>query len=181
MTNPQEMRFSTPDEINPDEVVISIQDQYRVLEEPGYLVVRTFLDSFDWRLYTGKVSLWTERGDEDITICQNGIPNTPHRVRISKSGLAPGYPADLPAGRIQETVARLLGARALLPQVEVKSRVRCLRLLDTAEKTVLRVMIEKKRQPCPGENGLPRLRQLYQIITGARLSPAICGCWQSAN
>ena len=151
MTKQQEIRFPTPDETSLDEIVASIQNQYRLLEEPTYKVVRVLLDSFDWRLHTGGVTLWTERRDENTRICQNGIPKAPLTGRLVTSGSTPGFPADLPPGLIRKTVSKLLEVRALLPQVEMESRVRTLRLLDAAEKTVLRILIEQNSSRTPGK------------------------------
>lgn len=151
MTTKQEIRFPTPDGFNLDEVVTSMRRQYRLLEIPSRQVIRTFLDSFDWRLHGGGVTLWTEQGDEITAICQNGVPKAPANIRVAASAATPRFAADLPSGRIREAIAELLEARTLLPQVEMKSRQRSFRLLDVAEKTVLRVILEKSVSRAPGK------------------------------
>ena len=82
---------------------------------------------------------------------QSDIPKQSPNRQIALSGMTPRFSTDLPPGPIQDTVSRLLDVRVLLPQVELKSRVRSLRLLDTAEKTVLRVLIEQHSSRVPGK------------------------------
>jgi CHAD domain-containing protein len=151
MTRQQEIRFPTPDETTLDKIAVSIRNDNRLLEESAYSVVRTFVDSFDWRLHSGGVTLWAEQKDGNTRICQNGIPKAPTISRFVTTGLTPVFPVDLPPGAIQKTVAKLLGVRVLLPQVEVESRVSSLRLLDAEEKTVLRVLIERSGSRVPGK------------------------------
>lgn len=151
MTKQQEIRFPTPEEFNPDQFVNQIQSHYRLLEQPVYQVKRIYLDSFDWRMYSGGVALWTEQIDEASSICQNGIPNAPGSISFSMSGSLPRSPEDIPPGRIRDIASKILGVRVFLPQVEVKSKVRCIRMLDTAEKTVLRIMIETNSSRAHGK------------------------------
>ncbi len=150
MTKQQEERFSIPDEIHLDEVVTAIQKGHSLLEEPTAIVVRTFLDSFDWRLHNRGIGLWTERTDGVSRLCQNGIPKLGPNAWIRLPGVGPRFSADIPPGQIQDSVAQLLGVRALLPQVETESQVRSLRLLDSAEKTVLRILLEQNGSRVPG-------------------------------
>ncbi len=150
MTKQQEVRLSIPGEMHLDEVMAAIHKHHSLLEEPTRIVTHTFLDSFDWRLYSRGITLWTEQGDGVTRLHQSGIPKLAPSVRAVLTGASPKFSADIPPGPIQDSVARLLGVRSLLPQVETKSRVRSLRLLDSAEKTVLRVLVEQNSSRAPG-------------------------------
>jgi len=150
MAKLQEERLSIPDEVHLDEIVATIQAGHCLLEETARIVTHTFLDSFDWRLHACGITLWTEQSDGVIRLHQNGVPNLPPNMRIILHEAGPRFSCDIPSGPIQDSVARLLGIRVLLPQVEIKSRVRSFRLLDSAEKTVLRVSVEQNSCRDPG-------------------------------
>lgn len=126
-------------------------DGRNLLEEATSIITRTFLDSFDWRLHTSGIRLWTELQDGVTVLRQNGIPNLSPAWKSILSGAAPRFSADLPPGPVQDAISPLLDVRALLPQVEIKSRVRSLRLLDAAEKTVLRILVEQNSTRIPGK------------------------------
>lgn len=151
MTKQQEIRISIPDEINLDEIVSAIQKDRIILEEPARIATRIFLDSFDWRLYLRGITLWTEQSGGQSTLHQNGIPELHPNRQVALSDVTLRFSTDLPPGSIQDTVSRLLDVRAMLPQVEIKSRVRSLRLLDSAEKTVLRILVEQHNSRIPGK------------------------------
>jgi len=150
MIKPQEIRFPLPDDNYLDKIVSSIQEDSSFLEEPVTNVTHTFLDSFDWRLYAAGISLWMEKRDGSKTLRQNGIPNLYPGMRVEMSGAVPRFSRDLPQGAIKDAVSKLLDIRCLLPHVDIKSRVRSLRILDTAEKTVLRIEIEQNSSRLPG-------------------------------
>jgi CHAD domain-containing protein len=151
MTGQQEIRFPLPDDINLEEVVAAIGDGQNLLEEPTGIVTRTFLDSFDWRLHADGIRLWTERSDGDNALRQNGVPGISATWRGAISGSTPRFSCDLPAGPVRDAASGLLDVRALLPQVEIKNRVRSLRLLDSVEKTVLRILVEQNSSRAPGK------------------------------
>jgi CHAD domain-containing protein len=106
-------------------------------------VRRTWLDTFDWRLYRAGFTLQqvSARGgvSELRLIGPDGLRLTAPAGRVRWPGLAEA----LPAGPVRERVARIIGIRALLPAGTALSQVRDLRLLNEDEKTVARLVVDE--------------------------------------
>lgn len=134
-----------------DDVIERIRTERDHEEIPVHEVRRTFLDSFDWRLYAGRVRLWIEQKDGQTALYQNGIPKYASDRRFAATETIPTIPEDLPEGSVRDRISRLLEMRALLPQVEIRSRVRGIHLLDEEKKVVLRIMIEESACKVPGK------------------------------
>ncbi len=151
-----------------DDVICRIREKYGLEETPVYKVNRIFLDSFDWRLYSGGVHLWIERKSGATWLCQKGIANTSPARMIVHTDTAPTTTDDLPHGPVRKKISRLLEMRVLLPQVEIKSIVRCFSVLDDVKKTVLRFYIEENasRAPDSGEFKNCGSRLILQPVKG---------------
>ena len=134
-----------------DEVIGPIQRRYDLEEKPVYVVSRTYLDSFDNRLYSGGVQLWLEQKEGVTTLYQNGIPKSSPARRFALSESIPKTAGDLPNSPAREIISKLLGIRALMQQIEVKIRVYSFHILDDEKKTVLRVHVEDSECRMPGK------------------------------
>ena len=97
-----------------------------------------YFDSFDWRLHQAGFRLLqvsTPNGGElRLTPAGGGEP-----VATGLFDDAPAWPADLPAGALQKTVAEALEMRVLLELVSVEAAATELRLLNDDGKTVVRL------------------------------------------
>ncbi len=147
----QELSYYIPDGSALDKVIELIRKKHDLREDPSREVIRIFLDSFDWRLYSGEVVFWVEQRDGQIALYRSGIPKAAPARRFAVTDAIPKTLGDLPDGTVKNTFASLLEMRALFPQVEVKSSVRCLRVLDSEKKTVLRIHIEDSVSRAPGK------------------------------
>jgi CHAD domain-containing protein len=119
------------------------------LAEPASTVRRTWLDTFDWRLYrAGFVLQRVERsrttptlrltlipGDDVLTVAAPAQVQTAARV---------AYPLDtvVPAGPMRSLLEPVVEMRALQPVATQRFVVRSYRVLNDDEKTVARVVIE---------------------------------------
>ncbi len=146
----QGIRYCISDESVSDAVMGHIRKRYDVGESESYTLTRTFLDSFDWRLYAGGVRLWVEERDGVRSIYQSGIPKSSPARKFAITDSIPMSADDLHDGPVRQAISRLLEVRAVLPQLEVKSRIRCLHILDGAHKTVLRFNVEQTACRVPG-------------------------------
>ena len=112
-------------------------------------VRRTWLDTFDWRLYRAGLMLQhvtSRAGASELRL------TGPDGLRLTAPAGRPHWPgrADtLPAGPVRERVARITGIRALLPAGTALSQVRELRLLNEDEKTVARLVVDEMSVPAP--------------------------------
>lgn len=125
--------------------------------------VRTYYDSFDWRLRKAGLLLFTERRGERLRLF----------LREARSGLdvvvvdvsdAPRYSNELPRGLIRDRVGALLCERRLLPVACVRCRGESFSVLDEEGKTVLRANVERRRaETGDGEVRLPEDLELSPL------------------
>ena len=103
---------------------------------------RTWLDTFDWRLYRAGRMLEFEqarRGGRLLLSRADGTPQAEQPV----TGWPPRRPAlDLPPGPVRDRIMVLIRPRALLPIVRASSTVSVTRLLNADGKTVARLVAE---------------------------------------
>jgi len=136
--------YLIPDGIGLEDIEGLIRDRMCCAEDPAYEVTRRFLDSFDWRLYLAQAVL-EERLDAEgrrLLWWDLGADTLP---RVQGIDAVPGLVQDLPAGPVRDRLKPVLGVRRLLPLLEVRSRVRPLRLLNEDDKTVVRLRLEDNR------------------------------------
>ncbi|MCO6413324.1 MAG: CHAD domain-containing protein [Thiogranum sp.] len=112
-----------------------------------------FYDSFDWRLFmAGKLLEWREHnGVSELCLHDSGNDVTALTTRLDRP--PPRFAADLPAGRLQRQLDKLLGVRALLPLTCVDVRSQCFRLIDEEGKTRVRLFLEQLRLAGSGGHG----------------------------
>jgi CHAD domain-containing protein len=103
---------------------------------------RTWLDTFDWRLYRAGLMLQFEqarRGGRLLISRADGTPQAEQPV----TGWSSRRPAlDLPPGPVRDRIMVLISPRALLPIVRATSTVSVMRLLNADGKTVARLVAE---------------------------------------
>ena len=103
---------------------------------------RTWLDTFDWRLYRAGLMLEFEqarRGGRLLLSRADGTPQAEQPV----TGWPPRRPAlDLPPGPVRDRIMVLIRPRALLPIVRAASTASVVRLLNADGKTVARLIAD---------------------------------------
>ena len=125
---------------------------------------RTWLDTFDWRLYRAGLMLQFEparRGGRLLLSRADGTPQAEQPV----TGWPPRRPAlDLPPGPVRDRIMVLISPRALLPIVRAASTISVMRLLNADGKTVARLVAEHitvtavaagPRRPAPSRSAPP--------------------------
>ncbi len=109
----------------------------------------TMLDTFDGRVRRAGARLTRTRIDGvDIIVWQPCDGRAPLTARLAEPV---SFAWDLPDGPLQRTLARVIGVRRLLPQVDAEEHGSQLDILDDRRKTVARLRIEsgQVRQPMP--------------------------------
>ena len=103
---------------------------------------RTWLDTFDWRLYRAGLMLELDqarRGGRLLLRSADGTPQAEQPV----TGWPPRRPAlDLPPGPVRDRIMALISPRALLPIVRAVSTASVARLLNADGKTVARLVAD---------------------------------------
>src|SRR5208337_4767325 len=103
---------------------------------------RTWLDTFDWRLYRAGLMLEFEQARQGGRLLLSQADGTP-QAEQPVTGWPPRRPAlDLPPGPVRDRIMVLIRPRALLPIVRASSTVSVTRLLNTDGKTVARLVAE---------------------------------------
>jgi CHAD domain-containing protein len=118
---------------------------------------RLWLDTFDWRLYRSGLTLEqiSRRGTTDLVL--NGrdgaILATDHR----ESGALkwPGRLEVLPLGPLRDHLGPVVGVRALLPVARAVSSVRESRVLNSDQKTIARVTVDRMSVTYPAAGTVP--------------------------
>jgi CHAD domain-containing protein len=131
---------------------------------------RTWLDTFDWRLYRAGLTLEqvTGRGTAELRLTgRDGIAVATEQLRPGHGSGAqprsappgiPQWPARLdalPAGPLTEHLASVVGVRALLPVAKVTSAVREHRAMNGDDKTIARITADRMTVSYPAAAALP--------------------------
>jgi len=139
---------------------------FMVVEEPGAASSgthrRTWLDTFDWRLYKAGLTLRFEqarRGGRLVLSKADGTPQAEQQV--TRWPRRPGLAGDLPDGPVRDRIIVLTSPRALLPIVKAVSTVSVTRLLNADGKTVARLVTEQATVTAPaGSTGADTTAEL---------------------
>ena len=152
----------------PDRVRDELMTTFAVDEDRGVTRVRrTWLDTFDWRLYRAGLTLQYAgpRGHGELVL--TGPAGQQLAARFAdpaRPARWPCPPEALPPGPLRDQVAAVAGLRALLPVVTAVSQVHEVRLLNADDKTVTRIAVDAMALPGPCPGSLPtRL-----AVTGVR-------------
>jgi CHAD domain-containing protein len=100
---------------------------------------RAYYDTFDGLLHRAHlIAVWD---DGQLALVERDSDRVLARVAVEKPGPRV-FAADLPPGRLRDSVRGLIDVRALLPLTEIRVRERPLDVLDGQRKTVARIRLE---------------------------------------
>ena len=136
---------------------------------------RLWLDTFDWRLYRSGLTLEqvSSRGATEIVLTgrDGTIIATDHVVRREPGGGPgagsggegangratrwPGPLEALPIGPLRDHLAPVVGVRALLPVARAVSTVRDWRVLNSDDKTIARITVDRMSVTYPAAGAVP--------------------------
>jgi CHAD domain-containing protein len=132
---------------------------------PVRRVRRTWLDTFDWRLYRAGLALEQNSASGRAELVLTGRDG--ERLAVAQTGSANGsaeqarWPAllgALPPGPLRELLEPVVGVRALSPVARATSQVREQRVLNSDAKTVARLAIDQMSVTYPARaQAAPRL------------------------
>ena len=104
---------------------------------------RTWLDTFDWRLYRAGLMLEFEQAGRGGRLLLSKSDGTPQAEQpVPRLPRRPGLAEDLPDGPVRDRIVVLTSPRALLPIVRAVSTVSVTRLLNEDGKTVARLVAD---------------------------------------
>ncbi len=149
MTNPAYSEFVVPDGIHLEDVRTKLLETERCEIDGVHQISRTYLDSFDWRLYQAGGLLEEQGGEAGERVLMWRDCSASQALDSTLVAKTPGLIGDLPLGPLRDRVAPALAMRTLLPMVRAISSIETLRVLDDQEKTVVRVEVETNRFASP--------------------------------
>lgn len=139
-----------------------IRQDYSLKPLSKYQLTRSYYDSFDWRLYRENLVLEHNSNQKDSWVLRPVGDSGPYlKQEIEEE---PVFLADLPPGPIRETLAPVLGARALLKLGSTQIVVRSYELRDELDKILLRMNRENYLHPDAGG-------ELRTMVVNIRLLP----------
>ncbi len=175
------------------------------LDDPRFGVVpggrprtvrRTWLDSFDWRLFRAGLTLElvTGRGTAELVLTGR---DGEHVAAVPTGDERPRFPCladQLPDGPLREQLTPVLGVRALLPVARATSSLTELRAVNTDEKTIAvlavdRMTVTRQRNGGPPARLAIRPLRGYQVQAGkladalehsAGVAPAVVSPFEAA-
>jgi hypothetical protein len=130
---------------------------FTVRQEPGAagsgMHRRTWLDTFDWRLYKAGLTLHFEQARRGGRLVLSKADGTPQAEQpVTRWPRRPGLAEDLPPGPVRDRILVLTSPRALLPIVKAASTVSVNRLLNADGKTVARLVEDHVTVTAPTPN-----------------------------
>jgi CHAD domain-containing protein len=140
----------------------ALAQAFTVVSEPGApgsgVRRRTWLDTFDWRLYRAGLVLEVEQAARGARLLLTRATPTSPLAEQPVTGWPPRRLApDLPPGQVRDQIAALISPRALLPVVRTVSTISVMRLLNADGKTVARLIVERPTPATPAAAGTVEL------------------------
>jgi CHAD domain-containing protein len=132
--------FLPPDGMTLEAAHASLLARLDARERPVREIDSIFYDTFDGLLHAGGLSVVREQGRLALIDPGSGA----ERAGITTSEpTQPFLAVELAPGLLREALLSVIDVRALLPLVQVRSRVRQLDVLDDERKTVVRMRLEE--------------------------------------
>jgi CHAD domain-containing protein len=164
----------------------ALSEAFTVTTEPaaGTARRRTWLDTFDWRLYGSGLILEQEhdrRSGRMVLTSTDGVP----KAEQSSTGWQTRRPTaaqDIPPGPVSDVIGPLVTPRALIPVARAASTQTVLRLINADGKTVVRLLVDRTStadgRPTPLRlaiaevRGYPAQARRVAVILAAIAGPA---------
>lgn len=144
--------YCLPGDMKPEQLSNLAPTPLRLRDAGSKTLTRTFLDTYDWRVYragmvaeqesangANRLSLWSLDGSRCEATAEVAGP-----VRFAQ---------DLPRGYPRALLEPLLEMRALLPLAAFQVEARTEEVIDEDENAVLRLILEDARLAEPGDSG----------------------------
>ncbi|MET0006718.1 MAG: CHAD domain-containing protein [Candidatus Thiodiazotropha sp. 6PLUC4] len=137
----QSVSYLLPDDLDLEKLKRIFTESNGLREEAPTKLKLTYYDSFDWRVWQAGAELVEEHGSLR-RLCWHYLKgNRAPLCQIIEQ--TPGFAKQLPPGGLADQVADVLEMRVVQPKVHVIQQQQTLALLDSEEKTVVRVVLEQ--------------------------------------
>jgi CHAD domain-containing protein len=137
-------KFNLPDGYAEKQLIDRLAGQFAFKQMPRVVAKLTFYDTFDWRLLTKSLILYSSASR--LVLRKLKKNDMLHSFEFSRM---PVFIWDFPDGDFKKRLAPIIKMRALLKRVEVQARSKPYNILNADEKTVARLVFEEIR---PAQN-----------------------------
>ena len=145
-------------------VLSRIAERFPTRREDNRASARTYLDTFDWRLYRGAGTVLSDDGDGSCRLRWDHFDG--RRRHLAALPAPPDFARDLPPGGFRDELQAVTGIRRLLPVVRIERRSDRISVVDGREKAVVRVSLDHGT----AAGSTRRRRRLPTILRLARMT-----------
>ena len=127
---------------------------------------RTWLDTFDWRLYRAGLTLEQVVTGSHVELVLTGRDGAVVATERLPAGSKPDWPslaAELPPGPVQAALEPVTGLRALIPVARAVSKLAQLQALNADAKTIARLAVDRVAVTYPARVSLPARLTLVPV------------------
>jgi CHAD domain-containing protein len=157
---------------------------------PSRTLRRTWLDTFDWRLFRAGLNLEAAAGRGKSELLLTARDGEPVAAEVTRGMRWPAKIDDLPVGPLREHLAAIVGVRALLPVAQGTGVQARRRALNVDDKTIAMLTIDQmalarpRRAAVPGRVAVSPLRgyqaQASRFADALALAPGIAAAEHSS-
>lgn len=120
MSKAKSIALTIPPRIAIDAIAARLMDFSGLRHESGQRLLRTYYDSFDWRLYRRGLALAVEKSQGQSRLVCSTFKNGEIQAACELDMQPPRFAWELPDKRLCERLSPILETRALLPQAAIE-------------------------------------------------------------
>ena len=136
------LQFDFPTNLTAEKFIAQLGDKADVQLVSRQYSLKTYYDSFDWRLYSKGITCEFNRSKTASTLLLRKLDNDLITASVETKEV-PAFSHQLPSAEIRDTLTPLLEMRALLPVCNLDYEIYNLNIINNDKKTVLRLIIEE--------------------------------------
>ena len=136
------LQFDFPAGLTTEKFIAKLGNKIRTQLVSRQYSLKTYYDSFDWRLYTNGITCEFNRSKAASTLLLRNLEND-LIIASTEIEKVPAFSQQFQSEEIRSTLEPLLEMRALLPVCTLDYEVYHLNILNKDEKTVLRLVLEE--------------------------------------
>ena len=136
------LQFDFPASLTAERFIAKLGDKANTQLVSRQYSLKTYYDSFDWRLYTNGITCEFNRSKAASTLVLRNLDND---LIIAGTEIreVPAFSHQFQSEEIRSVLAPLLEMRALIPVCTLDYEIYHLNILNNDKKTVLRVILEE--------------------------------------
>lgn len=136
------LEFDFPTNLSIEKFIANLSDKTNVEIISRHYSLKTYYDSFDWRLYKNGISCELIRSKTASTLLVKYL-ETDLVIASTDIKDAPSFSQQIPSEAVCNTLTPLLEMRALLPLCNLEYEIFNLNITNNDKKIVLRMIIEE--------------------------------------